>query len=58
MHNVGAQNKRLCTVVDLPTGAGVLTVNWKAMFALWKRELTRGNCCADTLIEAGGFNVF
>ena len=33
------------------------------MFAMWKRELTRGNSCpefvcADTLMEAGGFDVF
>ena len=33
------------------------------MFAMWKRELTRGNsssefACANTLMEAGGFDVF
>ena len=42
--------------------AGVLTVIWKAMFAMWKRELTRGSSCpeficAETLMEAGGFDV-
>ena len=33
------------------------------MFAVWKCELTRGNscsefACADTLMEADGFDVF
>ena len=33
------------------------------MFAMWKHELLRGNfcpefVCADTLVEAGSFDVF